>query len=185
MAEGEKLKLLKQGEADGLRAFMEAQAQGTLAQLQARANGFRAIVEAAGGAEQAAQLMVTEQLPKLVEEQVKAIANLKIYGPFGVGSGQADSIPGMGIHNFLLEQYGEGGVLTTLGVLGWLILPVVLLRRSRLELTLAWSIVAMMAGLMVHGLFWSQFLNGLRFLTLAFVCLWTALATQKAGPEPA
>jgi flotillin len=77
-AEGERLKLLKQGEADGLRAFMEAQAQGTLAQLQARANGFRAIVEAAGGAEQAAQLMVTEQLPKLVEEQVKAIANLKI-----------------------------------------------------------------------------------------------------------
>ena len=77
-AEGERLKVLKQGEADGLRAFMEAQAQGTLAQLQARANGFRAIVESAGGAEQAAQLMVTEQLPKLVEEQVKAVANLKI-----------------------------------------------------------------------------------------------------------
>lgn len=113
-----------------------------------------------------------------------AIANLRVYGPMGVGPGQADSIPGMGIHNFLLEQYGEGGVLTTLGVLGWLILPVVMLRRSRLEPLLAWSIVAMMAGLMVHGLFWSQLLNGLRFLTLAFVCLWTALATQKGHPRP-
>ncbi|MCJ7708014.1 MAG: hypothetical protein MUO38_10390, partial [Anaerolineales bacterium] len=52
-----------------------------------------------------------------------AITNLRVYGPLGVGSGQADSIPGMGIHNFILEQYGEGGVLTTLGVLGWLVLP--------------------------------------------------------------
>jgi len=57
---------------------MEAQAKGTLAQLAARADGFRSIIEAAGGAEAAARLMVTEQLPKLVEEQVKAISNLKI-----------------------------------------------------------------------------------------------------------
>jgi flotillin len=77
-AEGEKLKLLKQGEADGLRAYMEAQAQGTLAQLAARADGFKQIIAAAGGAESAARLMVTEQLPKLVEEQVKAVSNLKI-----------------------------------------------------------------------------------------------------------
>jgi flotillin len=77
-AEGEKLKLLKQGEADGLRSYMEAQAQGTLAQLAARADGFKQIIAAAGGAESAARLMVTEQLPKLVEEQVKAVSNLKI-----------------------------------------------------------------------------------------------------------
>jgi O-antigen ligase len=83
----------------------------------------------------------------------------------------------MGIHNFILEQYGEGGILTTLGVLGWLVLPIVHLRRSRLSPALAWAIVAAMAGLMVHGIFWSQFLNGLRFLTLVYVCLWTALAT--------
>jgi hypothetical protein len=36
-----------------------------------------------------------------------------------------------------------------------------------------------MAGLMVHGVFWNQFLNGLRFLTLVYVCLWTALATLQ------
>jgi len=106
-----------------------------------------------------------------------AIANLRVYGPLGVGPGQADSIPGMGIHNFILEQYGEGGLLTTLGVLGWLVLPIVHLRRSRLSPALAWAIVAAMAGLMVHGIFWNQFLNGLRFLTLVYVCLWTALAT--------
>jgi flotillin len=77
-ADAERLRVTKQGEADGLKSFMEAQAQGTLAQLEARADGFRAIIEAAGGAAQAAQLMVTEQLPKLVEEQVKAVSNLKI-----------------------------------------------------------------------------------------------------------
>lgn len=77
-AEGEKLKLLKQGEADGLKAYMAAQAEGTLAQLAARADGFRQIIGAAGGPEQAARLMVTEQLPKLVEEQVKAVSSLKI-----------------------------------------------------------------------------------------------------------
>lgn len=79
-AEGEasRQRLTRQGEADGLRAVMEAQAAGTLAQLQARADGFKAIIAAAGSSEQAAQLMVTEQLPKLIEEQVKAISNLKI-----------------------------------------------------------------------------------------------------------
>jgi flotillin len=77
-AEGARQRLIQQGEADGLRSVMEAQAAGTLAQLQARADGFRAIVASAGGAEQAARLMVTEQLPKLVEEQVKAVSNLKI-----------------------------------------------------------------------------------------------------------
>lgn len=79
-AEGEaaRKRLIQQGEADGLQAVMEAQAAGTLAQLQARANGFQAIVAAAGGADQAARLMVTEQLPKLVEEQVKAVSNLRI-----------------------------------------------------------------------------------------------------------
>lgn len=113
-----------------------------------------------------------------------AIANVRVYGPLGVGPGSADSLPGMGIHHFLLEQYGEGGVLTLLGVLGWLVLPIIHLRRSRLSAPLAWSVVAAMGGLMVHGLFWSQFLNGLRLLTLVFVCLWTALAAQHRPAFP-
>ncbi len=90
--EGARQRLTQQGEADGLKAVMEAQAQGTLAQLQARADGFKAIVAAAGGAEQAAQLMVTEQLPKLVEEQVKAVGSLKIdkVTVWDSGKGSAD-----------------------------------------------------------------------------------------------
>jgi flotillin len=77
-ADGERLRLVKEGEAAGVKAFMEAQAEGILAQLQARAEGFKAIVEASGGAEMAAKLMVTEQMPKLVEEQARAISNIKI-----------------------------------------------------------------------------------------------------------
>jgi flotillin len=93
-AEGEasRQRLIQQGEADGLKAVMQAQADGTLAQLKARADGFHAIITAAGGAEQAARLMVTEQLPKLVEEQVKAIGNLKIdkITVWDSGKGSAD-----------------------------------------------------------------------------------------------
>jgi len=77
-ADAEKIRILKEGEAAGVKAIMEAQAQGTLAQLQARAQGFQSIVNAAGGADKAAQLMVTEQLPALVAEQVKAISGVKI-----------------------------------------------------------------------------------------------------------
>lgn len=108
-----------------------------------------------------------------------AIQNLLSYGPLGVGAGQAESLPGWTMHNFFLEQMGEGGVLTLLGVILWLVLPIVRIRTSRLEPRLAWCIVGMMLGLMVHGIFWGQFLNGLRILTLVYVCLWTALGTQR------
>jgi len=77
-ADAEKIRIIKEGEAAGLKTYMEAQAAGTLAQLEARAQGFAAIVNAAGGADKAALLMVTEQLPGLVAEQVKAIAGVKI-----------------------------------------------------------------------------------------------------------
>lgn len=56
--------------------------------------------------------------------------------------------------------------------------PILTLKCSRLDRSLAWAVVAMMAGLLVHGIVWEQFLNGLRFLTLVYVCLWTALATR-------
>ncbi len=77
-ADAEKTRRLKKGEADGLQSVMEAEARGTLAALQSKAKGFADIVHGAGGADQATLLLVTEQLPQLVEEQVKAIANLKI-----------------------------------------------------------------------------------------------------------
>ncbi|MEZ5387731.1 MAG: SPFH domain-containing protein [Prosthecobacter sp.] len=77
-ADAEKIRIIKEGEAAGLKTYMEAEAAGTLAQLEARAKGFESIVSAAGGADKAAQLMVTEQLPSLVSEQVKAISGVKI-----------------------------------------------------------------------------------------------------------
>ena len=78
-ADAEKIRRLKKGEADGIQAVMEAEARGTLASLQSKAQGFGDIVKASGGeAHDATLLLVTEQLPALVEEQVKAISNLKI-----------------------------------------------------------------------------------------------------------
>ncbi|MFP6900764.1 MAG: SPFH domain-containing protein [Opitutales bacterium] len=77
-ADAEKTRRLKKGEADGLQSVMEAEARGTLAALQSKAQGFSDIVRASGGADQATLLLVTEQLPQLIEEQVKAISNLKI-----------------------------------------------------------------------------------------------------------
>ncbi|MCC7408297.1 MAG: hypothetical protein IT442_09505 [Phycisphaeraceae bacterium] len=78
-AEAEKTRRMKRGEADGLRAVMEAEAAGLMAILTQKAHGFAELVKSSGGkADLASLLMVTEQLPKLVQEQVKAIAGLKI-----------------------------------------------------------------------------------------------------------
>ncbi len=77
-AEAERIRRVRQGEADGQRAVMEAEALGLLALLSRRAEGLGAMVAESGSAELASLLMITEMMPKLVEEQVKAIANLKI-----------------------------------------------------------------------------------------------------------
>ncbi|MGI9621543.1 MAG: flotillin domain-containing protein, partial [Acidimicrobiales bacterium] len=78
-AEAERVRRIKQGEADGLRAVMEAEAAGYLASLTQRAEGLGAMMDKAGGsAELASLMMIVDQMPKLVEEQVKAISNLQI-----------------------------------------------------------------------------------------------------------
>ncbi len=78
-AEAERVRRVRKGEADGLLSVMEAEAEGLKAILTRKAEGFGHIVMAATGKpELASLLLVTEQLPKLVEEQVKAISNLKI-----------------------------------------------------------------------------------------------------------
>lgn len=78
-AEAEQTRRLKQGEADGLKAVMEAEAAGYLASLTQRAEGLGSMMDKAGGsAELAALMMIVDQMPKLVEEQVKAISNLQI-----------------------------------------------------------------------------------------------------------
>jgi hypothetical protein len=67
-----------------------------------------------------------------------------------------------------------------MGILLWLVIPLTILKQSVLKEKTRVAILALMAGIMVHGLFWNQFLNGLRFLTFAGVLLWTALAAIKA-----
>ena len=66
-------------EADGTKSKMFAEAEGLIEILKNKADGFASIIQACNAdSEQAAMLLITDQLPKLVEEQVKAIANLKI-----------------------------------------------------------------------------------------------------------
>ncbi len=78
-AQAEQTRRIKKGEADGIRSVMEGEAEGFMALLTRKATGFREIVRACGGSpELASLLMITEQLPQLVESQVKAISNLKI-----------------------------------------------------------------------------------------------------------
>jgi flotillin len=88
-AEADGIRLVKQAEADGLKAKLTAEAEGirlkllaeaegTEALLKKKAEGFRDLVATCGGSEAARNLLVTEQLPALVREQVSAIANLKI-----------------------------------------------------------------------------------------------------------
>jgi flotillin len=78
-AEADGTRLQMQAEADGLKARLLGEAAGLIEILNNKAEGFGRIVGAvAGDTEKAALLLVTEQLPKLIEEQVKAISNLKI-----------------------------------------------------------------------------------------------------------
>lgn len=76
-ADGQRAKFL--AEAEGQRARLLAEAEGTEKVLKSKAEGFRALVEVtASRPDLAINLLITEQLPRLVEEQVKAISNIKV-----------------------------------------------------------------------------------------------------------
>ena len=101
-AEADRIRLVKGGEADGQRLLMEAEALGLLALLTRRAEGLGALVNNAGGNPQlAALLLVAEQMPNLVAEQVKAISNLKIDQVTVWDSGGSDGRTGNSTANFL------------------------------------------------------------------------------------
>lgn len=84
--EADGIRLVKQAEADGVKAdlvakaeAMKVEAEGIQAQLDAKAAGIKNLYSAAGNDPDFASLMmIMEQLPTLVAEQVKAISNLKI-----------------------------------------------------------------------------------------------------------
>jgi flotillin len=78
-AEAEKRRIEAQGEADAILAKYTAEAEGMQKVLQAKAEGYRQLIEACGSNPQVGPtLLLIEQLPQLVAEQVKAIQNLKI-----------------------------------------------------------------------------------------------------------
>lgn len=78
-AEAEEIRKKAQGEADAIFAKMQAQARGMKEVLTAQAEGLAEIVKAAGGdTNEAARLMITDKIEKIIETQVEAIKNIKI-----------------------------------------------------------------------------------------------------------
>ncbi len=78
-AEAEKLRREAQGQADAIFAKYEAEAKGVQLVMEAKAEGYRRLIEACGTDPAVGPtLLLIEQLPKLVEQQVKAIQGIKI-----------------------------------------------------------------------------------------------------------
>lgn len=78
-AEAEKRRREAQGEADAILAKYQAEAEGVRRVMEAKAEGYRRLIEACGqDAAVGPTLLLIEQLPKLVDAQVKAVQNLKI-----------------------------------------------------------------------------------------------------------
>ena len=77
-AEAEKIRVNAKGEADAIFAKMDAEARGYYEILTKQAEGYREMVNAAGNAQSAYQLLLIEKLPELVRTQVEAIKNIKI-----------------------------------------------------------------------------------------------------------
>ncbi len=78
-AEAEKTRREAKGDADAVLLKYEAEAEGVRKVLEAKAEGYRQLVTAcAENPDIAPTLLMIEQLPTLVSEQVKAIQNLKI-----------------------------------------------------------------------------------------------------------
>lgn len=77
-AQAENVRRKAKGEADAIYARMEAEARGIYETLSKQAEGMRLMVEAAGSADEAVRLMLTDKMEQLVATQVEAIKNLKI-----------------------------------------------------------------------------------------------------------
>lgn len=78
-AEAERTRREARGDADAILFKYEAEAEGLRKVLDAKAAGYRELVSACStNPEMAPTLLMVEQLPQLVAEQVKAISNLKI-----------------------------------------------------------------------------------------------------------
>ena len=78
-AEAEKVRREASGEADAILARYNAEAEGIQKVLEAKAKGYAELVKSCGSQPHLAPtLLLVEQLPELVKEQVRAISNLQI-----------------------------------------------------------------------------------------------------------
>ena len=78
-AEAERVRRIAAGEADATLAQYQAEADGLRKVLEAKAAGYERLMEVCGERKDLAPaLLIVEQLPTLVAEQVKAIQNLQI-----------------------------------------------------------------------------------------------------------
>ena len=78
-AEAERLRRIAGGEADAILRRYAAEAEGLQKVLEAKAAGYKQLMSVCGDrADLAPALLVIEQLPQLISEQVKAIQNLHI-----------------------------------------------------------------------------------------------------------
>jgi flotillin len=78
-AEAERLRRVAAGEADAILARYNAEAEGIRKVLEGKAKGYEQLMLVCGERKDLAPaLLIVEQLPQLVSEQVKAIQNLKI-----------------------------------------------------------------------------------------------------------
>jgi flotillin len=95
-AEAERLRRIATGEADAILAKYKAEAEGLQSVLEAKAAGYERLLEICGSRKDIApSLLMIEQLPTLVAEQVKAIQNLKIdkITVWDHGGGEGDNGP--------------------------------------------------------------------------------------------
>jgi flotillin len=77
-AQAEKVRVNAKGEADAIFVKMDAEARGYFEILTKQAQGYDKMVQAAGDAKSAYQLLLIEKLPELVSTQVEAIKHIKI-----------------------------------------------------------------------------------------------------------
>ena len=89
--EAEALLLKKKAEGEGLELVGRGQAAAIQAALEAKASGFRQIIAAAGDARSASGLLVTEQLPQIVETQASAVRGLSFDKVVVMGGGNDKS----------------------------------------------------------------------------------------------
>lgn len=96
LAEGEAQALLlkKRAEGEGIEMVGKGEAAAAEAVLLGKAHGFMQIVQAAGNSQNASSLLITEQLPTIVQLQTAAISKLKFDKVVVMGGSKEASVGG-------------------------------------------------------------------------------------------